>query len=61
MIMETKYDIGQKVTFVGTISKIEIYQDNVTLYYLADWNGIPFSEEKITEYSIDRKDQVNDD
>lgn len=50
--MTTKYNIGDQILFTGTIKKIEIVENDRTLYYLKEWDCIPFGEDHLTAQSI---------
>ena len=47
--MKTKYDVGEKVFFKGTINKIEVFPCGKTAYRFMEYPDILFTEEKIIE------------
>lgn len=44
MRAQKMYNIGEKVTFFGTVSRVEEYRPGKFLYYVKEWPGIPFPE-----------------
>ncbi|MBR2257639.1 MAG: hypothetical protein IJ899_09995 [Blautia sp.] len=47
--MKTKYDVGEKVFFKGTVKKIEVFPNGKTAYRLSEYPEILITEEKIIE------------
>ncbi|MBQ6035765.1 MAG: hypothetical protein IJL43_00500 [Lachnospiraceae bacterium] len=42
-----KYDVGDVITFYGTVSRKETTASGKDYYYVKEWPGIPFEENTI--------------